>query len=92
MATHKVHKVVGKMKNGTVQLFNQAHECNRLGVGDIVEIDGEFVRMYEDGQKGLRIWFVTELVLEAQVKRYMPAVREQALAHMNRWAVQAVAA
>lgn len=74
------HKVIGKYKDGNVELLPEAVVCTsaNLEPGDVVEIDGHYVRMYRDGHTdGLRYWFITELVLEALTERHMPAVRAQ---------------
>lgn len=75
------HKVIGKYQDGNVELFTESVVCTsaNLEPGDVVEIDGHYVRMYRDGHTdGLRYWFITELVLEALVNSHMPAVRAQA--------------
>ena len=75
------HKIVGKYSNNEVtEIFRDAVVCDgkHLEEGDIVEVDGHYVRMYRDGHTdGLRYWFITELVLEAMVQRHMPAARAQ---------------
>lgn len=75
------HKVIGKYQDGNVELFPEVVVCTsaNLEPGDVVAIDGHYVRMYRDGHTdGLRYWFITELVLEAMVNRHMPAARAQA--------------
>lgn len=88
------HKIIGQFENETVHLFDSPVVCVSGGLqeGDIVEVDGHYVRMYRDGHTdGLRYWFITEMVLEALAQRHEPEVKRQAIAHMQRWNVQAVA-
>ena len=97
------HKVVGTYLDNEVTLLDEPiiTPNKRVQAGDILELDGEFVRLYEDGQRGLRYWFCTAQVIEAQVNRHTAVIvqgmhrqfaGQQAHKHLNhRLSNQAVA-
>jgi len=60
------HLVVGQWKDEKPNLYPEPLRFSKLHVGDIVQLDNEYVRIYEDGRRGLRSWFVTADVIEAQ--------------------------
>ncbi len=75
MATYKV---IGKYKNN-VCLLDEPVVCtmHNLETGDIVELEGDYVRMYEDsdGSKRLRAWFITTQVMTALIERQTAIIR-----------------
>ncbi len=70
-------KIIGKYENKAVYLFDNPIVCttHNLKAGDIVELEGDYGRMYEDGGKGLRVWFITTQVMTALIERQTAIIR-----------------
>jgi len=76
MNLQPVHKIVGRMNDGEIIPLQPILQCRSLQVGDVVEIEGNQMRVYSDGNK-FRFWNVTtEYAKAKRVRRRRPLVWE----------------
>jgi hypothetical protein len=78
------HKVIG-FHNGSIILFDTPQVCCNKDIksGDILELDGDYVRLYKDGDGRLRYDFITDDVLQLLAKRHEAAIKQQAAGYIE---------
>lgn len=64
-AQQQLHKVVGIIEAGEIKLYRRAYYVTHLAPGLVVDVDGRYYRVYEDGRSGLHYWNVDAEVARA---------------------------